>query len=144
MFIETSASGAGAPTMPHTPSGASTSIACRARRDAGRLQRAVDAAAAGELHQRLDGVLLARVDDVGGAEPGRELEPRRVDVDDRGGRAGEVHGRDEGAEADAAGAEDRERRAGFGAQDVEHGLRAGLHAAGERAEQLERRVARAP
>ena len=34
--------------------------------------------------------------------------------------------------------------AGLGAQDVEHRLRAGLHAAGERAEQLERRVARRP
>ena len=34
--------------------------------------------------------------------------------------------------------------AGLGAQDVEHGLRAGLDAAGERAEELERRVVAGP
>lgn len=87
-------------------------------RDARGLERAVDSAATGDLLQRVDGIVLARVDRVGGAEPGRQLETGRVDVDDHDRRPGQMDGGDHGAEADAAGTEDRERRARLGAQDV--------------------------
>jgi len=49
----------------HAPRGEDVDGLAEHGRDAGRLQRAVDAAAAGDLRQCIDRIVLARVDDVG-------------------------------------------------------------------------------
>ena len=103
------------------------------------LQAGLDAAA-GQLADRLHRVDVVGVDHVGGAELLRQRQPSgaHVDRDDR--RAAADDRRHHRRQPDAAGAEDGQRRAGQRAQDVDDAARAGLHAAAERRDDLERDV----
>ena len=102
-------------------------------RDAGRLERELHAAAAGGVADRLDRVDVGGADQVGGAElarPARSREARRLTatiVVAPASRAAMI-----AQSPTEPGAEHRDRRAGAHPQDVEHGARAGLHAAGQR------------
>ena len=106
---------------------------------AGGLDDSVAAGAAGDLGDPRGEVLGRGVDDVGGAELAGQVEPvgHDVDRDDLEGR-GEGGGH-HGGEADRAGAGHDDGAAGAGLEHVPHGADAGLHAAAERGDRLQRR-----
>ena len=76
------------------------------RRDADRLDRGIDAALAGHLHDRLGGLAVGAVDGRRGAEALGDFEPIVVEIDhdDLGGGV-ELRG-EQGREADRPGADD--------------------------------------
>lgn len=97
----------------------------------------------GDLADLLHGVGLLAVDHVRGSELARQVEPRVDDVDDVDGddrdSAGDVRGH-HGAQPDGASAGDGEGRAGANLWCPPDGASAGLDAAAERADELERGV----
>ena len=108
-------------------------------RQSGGVERVVGTSA-GDPSDLVDRIGLRSVDRVGGAQFPGQLESGRNHVDcDDGGRAGDV-GRHDRAEADGARAGDDEAGAGADAQRTQHRAGAGLDAAAQRAEQLQRRV----
>src|ERR1700733_14464934 len=97
------------------------------------LERVVDAVAAGDRADLLDGIALTGIDHVRGAELGGEgaLERHRVDGHDR--ERGDEAGTEHGSQADAAAAEHSHRRTGPDPGATGHAEYAGGHPAAEQA-----------
>ena len=92
--------------------------------------------AAGQLHDRLHGVRLARVDNVGGAEPVGELQLMVVDVDRDDPAGVQQPGALDHVEPDAAAPEHGDRHAGCRGWVVDHRAHAGRDRAADQRRHL--------